>query len=128
MQSTGHSSTQARSFRSTHGWAMTYVTGDTPRFGVRLPTGGATLCFSDLVSRARPVFCTEVQLRKAWSVTSSRSRRLTDAAVGERWVIRARLPDGSATDLIGWLEVLDPTTLQLVTADETLHGVERSTI
>jgi N-acetylglutamate synthase len=61
-------------------------------------------------------------------VTNSRSRRLADAAVGERWVIRARLPDGAATDLIGWLEVLDPTALRLVTADGTLHSVERSAI
>jgi ribosomal protein S18 acetylase RimI-like enzyme len=61
-------------------------------------------------------------------VTSSRSRRLADAVVSERWVIRARLPDGSATDLIGWLEILDPTAVQLVTADGTLHTIERSTI
>ena len=61
-------------------------------------------------------------------MTDSGSRRLADAAVGERWVIRARLLEGSATDLIGWLEVLDPTALQLVTADGTLHSVERSTI
>jgi ribosomal protein S18 acetylase RimI-like enzyme len=61
-------------------------------------------------------------------VTSSQSRRLADAAVGERWVIRARLPDGSATDLIGWLEVQDPNTLQLVTGDGALHRIERSTI
>src|SRR3954447_8390467 len=30
MQSTGHSSMQALSFRSTHGWAMTYVTSGPP--------------------------------------------------------------------------------------------------
>ena len=27
---------------------------------------------------------------------------LVSARVGERWVIRVRLPDGSATDRIGW--------------------------
>src|SRR5699024_9225082 len=31
MQSTGHSSMQALSLRSTQGWAMMYVTGLTPR-------------------------------------------------------------------------------------------------
>jgi N-acetylglutamate synthase len=61
-------------------------------------------------------------------VTSSRSPRLADAAVGERWVIRTRLPDGSATDHIGWLEVLGLTAVELVTADGTLHSLERSTI
>jgi GNAT superfamily N-acetyltransferase len=61
-------------------------------------------------------------------VTDPRSRRLVDAAVGERWVIRARLPDGSATDLVGWVEGQDPTTLQLVTGDGALHRIERSTV
>ena len=61
-------------------------------------------------------------------MTDPGSRRPADPAVGERWVIRARLPDGSATDLIGWVEVQDPTTLQLVTSDGALHRVERSTI
>jgi N-acetylglutamate synthase len=61
-------------------------------------------------------------------VTDPGSRRPADPAVGERWVIRARLPDGSATDLLGWVEVLDPTTLRLVTSDGALHRIERSTI
>jgi ribosomal protein S18 acetylase RimI-like enzyme len=35
----------------------------------------------------------------------SPARRIReDARVGERWVIRHRLPDGSATDVIGWIE------------------------
>lgn len=37
----------------------------------------------------------------------SPARRLRDAArVGERWVIRRRLPDGSATDVIGWVQAV----------------------
>jgi GNAT superfamily N-acetyltransferase len=74
------------------------------------------------------MFRTEVQRRKARLVTDPGSPRLVDAAVGERWVIRARLPDGSATDLVGWVEVLDPAALQLVTSDGRLHRVERSAI
>jgi N-acetylglutamate synthase len=40
------------------------------------------------------------------------------ARVGERWVVRRRLPDGSATDVIGWVEQVDPSEVSLF----TLHG------
>ncbi len=33
---------------------------------------------------------------------------LAGANPGERWVIRYRLPDGSATDVIGWIEAIGP--------------------
>ena len=35
---------------------------------------------------------------------------------GERWVLRHRLADGSATDVIGWVERIDPTTVSIVTS------------
>ena len=43
---------------------------------------------------------------------------LDSALPGERWVIRHRLPDGSATDLIGWLDALTPDAVQLTTVDQ----------
>ncbi|HSU35493.1 MAG TPA: GNAT family N-acetyltransferase [Propionibacteriaceae bacterium] len=53
---------------------------------------------------------------------------LDSALPGERWVIRHRLPDGSATDLTGWLEALTPDAVQLTTVDQQHHVVERSTV
>ena len=38
---------------------------------------------------------------------------LRDARPGERWVLRVRLADGSATDLVGWLDGWDTTAVQL---------------
>ena len=50
---------------------------------------------------------------------------LAHAAVGQRWVVRHRLPDGSATDVVGWLDVLAPGHLHLSTPDGRVHVVER---
>jgi GNAT superfamily N-acetyltransferase len=52
---------------------------------------------------------------------------LARALPGERWVLRCRLPDGSATDVIGWIDVLDPTSIRLKTIDAT-QLIERSMI
>ena len=38
---------------------------------------------------------------------------LAGAKPGERWVIRHRLPDGSATDVIGWIEALGPDGIEV---------------
>lgn len=38
---------------------------------------------------------------------------LRQAEPGERWVIRIRLPNGSATDLVGWLEGVSPDAVLL---------------
>ena len=38
---------------------------------------------------------------------------LADGVPGERWVLRVRQPDGSATDLVGWLTHLDAGTVVL---------------
>lgn len=38
---------------------------------------------------------------------------LDRARPGERWVLRCRRPDGSATDVVGWLVTVGPTTVRL---------------
>ncbi len=43
---------------------------------------------------------------------------LARARVGERWVVRRRLPDGSASDVIGWVEQVGSAGISL----STLHG------
>jgi GNAT superfamily N-acetyltransferase len=53
---------------------------------------------------------------------------LAAAHPGERWVVRFRLPDGSATDAIGWIEALDPTSVRLVTSVPAVSVIERSLI
>ncbi len=53
---------------------------------------------------------------------------LDAAGSGERWVLRVRLADGSATDLIGWLDVVFPEAVQLTTVDQQRHVVPRSAI
>ena len=47
---------------------------------------------------------------------------LTGAAVGERWVLRIRLADGSATDVTGWLQRIDAGTVTVV----DVSGAERT--
>jgi ribosomal protein S18 acetylase RimI-like enzyme len=53
---------------------------------------------------------------------------LAAAQPGERWVVRFQLPDGSATDVVGWIEALNPTSVRLVTAVPTVTVIERSVI
>jgi N-acetylglutamate synthase len=53
---------------------------------------------------------------------------LAAAHPGERWVVRFQLPDGSATDVVGWIEALNPTSVRLVTAVATVTVIERSVI
>ena len=53
---------------------------------------------------------------------------LAAAHAGERWVVRFQLPDGSATDVVGWIEALNPTSVRLVTAVATVTVIERSVI
>jgi N-acetylglutamate synthase len=47
---------------------------------------------------------------------------------GERWVLRRRLADGSATDVIGWIERIDPETVSIVTSSGALVEVPASSI
>ena len=53
---------------------------------------------------------------------------LAAARPGERWVVRSRLPDGSATDLIGWLDQLAPGHLHLTSGDAQRHVVARADV
>ena len=53
---------------------------------------------------------------------------LAAACLGERWVVRYWLPDGSATDIVGWIEALHPTSVQLATVDPAVRVIERSMI
>jgi len=41
---------------------------------------------------------------------------LAHARQGERWVIRHRLADGSATDVIGWIEQIEPKSISVATS------------
>jgi N-acetylglutamate synthase len=80
-----------------------------------------------LVSRVSAELVSKVHLRKAGLVAGRSSDPLATALPGERWVLRCRLPDGSATDVIGWIDVVDPTSVRLVTIDAT-QVIERSMI
>src|SRR6478609_11022058 len=98
MQSTGHSSTQARSFRSTHGCAMTYVTRDSPRVLVCGPWGSGRPGIGVPGRSGR----TAVVLVSRFPPTDEEGPRVMDIALdrarlGERWEMRCRLADGAAT-------------------------------
>ena len=53
---------------------------------------------------------------------------LVSARVGERWVVRVRLPDGSATDRIGWLDAVTADAVVLTGPDGRPETVDRSTV
>lgn len=53
---------------------------------------------------------------------------LSPARPGQRWVVRHRLPDGSATDVIGWLDVLAPGHVHVSTPEGRVHVVERGDV
>ncbi len=53
-----------------------------------------------------------------------RPNALSRAQPGERWVVRIRLPDGSATDLVGWLASVPPDGLELYEVDGTRRSIE----
>jgi len=48
--------------------------------------------------------------------------------LGERWVVRVRLADGSATDRIGWVDAVDADGLRLGLTDGSSVSVGRSTV
>ena len=71
---------------------------------------------------------TEVHLeRRVWWLVGAATRWRRRSG-GERWVVRFRLPDGSATDVVGWIEVLNPASVRLATADRAITVIERSMI
>lgn len=53
---------------------------------------------------------------------------LAPAVPGQRWVVRHRLPDGSATDVTGWVDRLADDHVQLGTSDGGVHVVERASV
>lgn len=53
---------------------------------------------------------------------------LDRARLGERWVVRHRLADRSATDVVGWLSALDPGSVVLELEGGTPVTIDRSTI
>jgi GNAT superfamily N-acetyltransferase len=61
-------------------------------------------------------------------VAGRRSDPLAAALPNERWVVRCWLPDGSATDVIGWIEALDATSVRLSSIDQQVRVIERSKI
>jgi N-acetylglutamate synthase len=61
-------------------------------------------------------------------VAGRSSDPLAAACLGERWVVRYWLPDGSATDIVGWIEAVHPTSVQLATLDSAVRVIERSMI
>ena len=65
---------------------------------------------------------------RAGLVAEPRPDPLAAALPDERWVVRYWLPDGSATDVIGWVEALDAWTVRLSTADLASQVIERSMI
>jgi N-acetylglutamate synthase len=61
-------------------------------------------------------------------VAARRRDPLAGALLEERWVVRYSLPGGSATDVIGWIEALDPVTVRVTTIDATTQVIDRSMI
>jgi GNAT superfamily N-acetyltransferase len=53
---------------------------------------------------------------------------LVVARPGERWVIRRRLPDGSATDVVGWVDAVRATVVIIPTASGRTHRVDRAEV
>lgn len=49
-------------------------------------------------------------------------------SVGQRWVVRHRLPDGSATDVIGWVELLTPEVIVMAVAPAETRRIDARTV
>src|SRR5918998_1469195 len=65
---------------------------------------------------------------RGYVVTAVSGDPLAAARLGERWVLRVRQPDGSATDVIGWLDWVTSTEVGLSTIDQAVHVLDRSTV
>lgn len=50
------------------------------------------------------------------------------AALGERWVVRHRLADGSATDAVGWIDELGPERIELSGVDGATQQVSPAAV
>jgi N-acetylglutamate synthase len=60
--------------------------------------------------------------------TAPSGDRLSSARPGQRWVLRVRQPDGSATDVVGWLESITVSQVAVTGVDQTLRVVDRSAV
>lgn len=50
------------------------------------------------------------------------------ARAGERWVLRTRLPDGSATDVTGWVQRAEHELIQVATVSSGVVTLERAAV
>jgi GNAT superfamily N-acetyltransferase len=61
-------------------------------------------------------------------VTALSGDPLSSAGLGQRWVLRLRQPDGSATDVVGWLDSVSATEVAVTTVDQTRHVLDRADV
>jgi ribosomal protein S18 acetylase RimI-like enzyme len=61
-------------------------------------------------------------------VTAESGDPLSSARAGQRWVVRVRLPDGSATDVVGWIDSVSTGELTVVTLDQTRQVVDQAAV
>jgi GNAT superfamily N-acetyltransferase len=106
---------------------MTYVTDVAPRFA-GASSYGEQRDIHRLVSRLLKAFLIKVILRKAGPVAARRRKPVDGALPDERWSVRYWLPGGTASDVIGWIETVDETTVRLATLDSSTQVIPRSMI
>ena len=92
------------------------------------PASGEQHNIHRLVSRLSETFLTEVHGGRAGLVAEQRPDPLAGALQNERWVVRYWLPGGEATDVIGWIEALDATTVRLSAVGSASQIIQRSMI
>jgi N-acetylglutamate synthase len=97
-------------------------------FACAFPASGEQRSIHRLVSRLSETFLTEVHGGRAGLVAEQRPDPLAGALPNERWVVRYWLPGGEATDVIGWIEALDATTVRLSAVASPSQVVQRSMI
>ena len=97
-------------------------------FACAFPPIGEQRNIHRLVSRLSEAFLTEVHGGRAGLVAEQRPDPLGGALPYERWVVRYWLPSGEATDVIGWIEALDATTVRLSAIDSPSQVIQRSMI
>jgi GNAT superfamily N-acetyltransferase len=61
-------------------------------------------------------------------VTAFSGDPLSAAGLGQRWVLRVRQPDGSATDVVGWLDSVTSSQVGVTTIDQTKHVLDRANV
>ena len=61
-------------------------------------------------------------------MTARSGELLTAAGLGQRWVLRVSRPDGSATDVVGWLTSVRTKDVEVTTIDQTVHVIDRADV